>query len=168
MQKRPVKSISPDGEVRHYESAQTAARITGTKQSSITLCCQGQAGYRKAGGLRWEYADGMGIRRRAKSEPKQKSKAKQKPKPAAVLEPVAVSAAVSVPEPEPVSVAMPVAVPEQISVAVPGPEPVAKPATSSMNAGEEYCEMTDCMPWPRCMQMIYPEQYARIYHGRGW
>lgn len=148
MQKRPVKSISPDGEVRHYESAQTAARITGTKQSSITLCCQGRAGYRKAGGLRWEYADGMGIRRRAKSEPKPKPKSKPKPKP------------------EQISVAEPVAVPEQISMPVAVSVPA--PATSSTNAGEEYCEMTDCMPWPRCMQMIYPEQYARIYRGRGW
>lgn len=52
--RKKVDQFSLQGEfIRNYKSVAEAAKLSGTKSSSIAKCCRGE--YRVAGGFKWEY-----------------------------------------------------------------------------------------------------------------
>lgn len=54
----PVKPVICIDTGAVYESIGEAARINGVDKGALSRCCQGDKGYKTAGGLRWAYYKG--------------------------------------------------------------------------------------------------------------
>ena len=54
---KPVERISPNDEIKRYESAHEASRQTGISLSRIIKVCNGAKWSKTAGGYKWRYAD---------------------------------------------------------------------------------------------------------------
>ena len=58
---RPITQLNQAGEVlAFYDSAKEAEQATSALRSKICMCCKGQR--KTAGGYKWEYTDGFGLK----------------------------------------------------------------------------------------------------------